>query len=191
METKELEKPNEAALHHAKNHDIMVCEYAQRDFMLNADQNVPDVPTLSTPEVQALRVRLIREELEELEAAYAAGDIVEVADAVTDLFYVILGTSVAHGLNMKALYRAVHDNNMYKLKYGYKDEGGKWIKPADHRPPDLRAVLDAQWRANPFRASGDAVSCTVCMEPNRAHRNDDPPYDATLVVMCDGRRVKL
>jgi len=187
----ELEAPNEEAMTYAAHGYRMPSEVAMADFMRQAQQDVPDYPTLSSAEVQQLRVRLIKEELEELEVAYAKGDLVEVADAVTDLYYVILGTATAHGLNQAALFEAVHANNMNKLATGHRDEGGKFIKHTDHRPPDLKAVLVAQWRTSPIEADGAAVNCTMCNAANRIHNLDAVPFHDTYRVLCDGVRVKL
>lgn len=98
------------------------------------------------PEVQALRVRLIAEELDEYRRAAEAGDLVGVADALSDLAYVLFGTYVAHGLKDKAeaLFAEVHASNMSKLDVDGKPvlrADGKVLKSALFRPPDLQAVL--------------------------------------------------
>ncbi len=106
-----------------------------------------DAPTGAIPpEVQALRVRLIAEELDEYRQAAEAGDLVGVADALSDLAYVLYGTYVAHGLQAEAeaLFAEVHASNMSKLDADGKAvlrEDGKVLKSARFRPPDLRAVL--------------------------------------------------
>lgn len=86
-------------------------------------------PTASLPpEVVALRVSLIQEELDEYRAAAEAGDLVGIADALSDLMYVVLGTYVAHGLQDAAedLFAEVQRSNMSKL-----DENGLPIFRAD------------------------------------------------------------
>lgn len=98
------------------------------------------------PEVQALRVRLIAEELDEYRRAAEAGDLVGVADALSDLAYVLFGTYVAHGLKdqAEALFAEVHASNMSKLDVDGKPvlrADGKVLKSALFRPPDLQAVL--------------------------------------------------
>ncbi len=98
------------------------------------------------PEVQALRVRLIAEELEEYREAAEAGDLVAVADALSDLAYVLYGTYVAHGLKdqAEALFAEVHASNMSKLGADGKPvmrADGKVLKSDQFRRPDLRAVL--------------------------------------------------
>lgn len=98
------------------------------------------------PEVQALRVRLIAEELDEYRRAAEAGDLVGVADALSDLAYVLFGTYVAHGLQAQAeaLFAEVHASNMSKLDADGRPvlrADGKVLKSDRYRPPDLRAVL--------------------------------------------------
>ena len=106
-------------------------------------------PTGAVPaEVQALRVRLIAEELEEYHEAAAAGDLVAVADALSDLAYVLFGTYVAHGLKdqAEALFAEVHASNMSKLGADGKPvmrADGKVLKSDRYRRPDLRAILEA------------------------------------------------
>jgi len=104
-------------------------------------------PTASLPpEVVELRASLIQEELDEYREAAEAGDLVGIADALSDLMYVVLGTYVAHGLQDAAeeLFAEVQRSNMSKL-----DENGQPIFRADGKvlksklfsQPDLQAVL--------------------------------------------------
>jgi predicted HAD superfamily Cof-like phosphohydrolase len=109
--------------------------------------HIEDEPTADLPdEVIALRVSLIQEELNEYREAAEARDLVAVADALSDLMYVVLGTYVSHGLQnvAEALFAEVHHSNMSKL-----DENGNVIYRADGKvlkstgwsPPDLVTVL--------------------------------------------------
>jgi predicted HAD superfamily Cof-like phosphohydrolase len=160
-----------------------------RTWMRLAGQETPEQPTLSTYAVQQLRLRLIREECNELEEAYEAGDLAAVFDAVADLLYVLHGTAVAHGFEDHPPFVLVHENNVLKIERGHKDDGGKWIKPADHQPPDFQSELIRQLRLTAPRAGGGAVTCT-CEQPNSAHPADAAPF-IFLTVLCDGRRLKL
>ena len=114
------------------------------DFMEAFNQEVktePEFPDFSTRE---LRLELIREEYEELEEAIENRDIVEVADALTDLLYVIYGAGHAFGIDLDACYTEVHYSNMSKLGPDgapMKREDGKVIKGPDFFEPDLVAVL--------------------------------------------------
>lgn len=100
-----------------------------------------------SPETIALRVSLIQEELDEYREAAEAGDLVEIADALSDLMYVVLGTYVAHGLQEVAepLFAEVHRSNMSKLDAAgavlYRADG-KVLKSDRWTPPDLAAILN-------------------------------------------------
>ncbi|MCX6027873.1 MAG: hypothetical protein NT169_01055 [Chloroflexi bacterium] len=109
--------------------------------------HIEEKPTADVPdEVVALRVSLIQEELDEYRRAAAAHDLVAVADALTDLTYVVFGSYVSHGLQDvgEALFDEVHRSNMSKL-----DEDGRVIYRADGKvlkskrwsPPDLTGIL--------------------------------------------------
>lgn len=187
---KPIAPPDVRALQMAQYQQFSDFEMLMRVFMRGAQQDVPDYPTLSSKEVQALRVRLIQEELDELAAAYDEDDIVGAFDATLDLLYVVVGTGVAHCFNLLAGNAAVHQNNMDKLANGYVDEGGKFIKPPNHPVPDLYAILEMQWRTSPLRADGEAVSCTQCSAMNHEHPADQAPFEY-LNVLCNGERVKL
>ena len=88
------------------------------DFMEGFGQDVhcePIWPDFSTRE---LRLELIREEYEELEEAIENRDMIEVADALTDLLYVIYGAGHAFGIDLDACFLEVHESNMSKLGPG-------------------------------------------------------------------------
>lgn len=108
---------------------------------------VADRPTADvSADLCALRARLLEEELAEYKAAAALGDIVAVADALTDLAYILFGTYVTHGLQdaAEALFDEVHRSNMSKLDENgqpiYRADG-KVLKSAQFSAPDLRAIL--------------------------------------------------
>jgi hypothetical protein len=75
-----------------------------------------DVPTIPSPERSSLRVSLLSEELDELREAIAAGDLIEVADALCDLQYVLSGAVLEFGLGEKFVYlfNEVQRSNMSK-----------------------------------------------------------------------------
>lgn len=109
---------------------------------------VADRPTADiSADLRALRARLLEEELQEYREAAAAGDIVAVADALTDLAYILFGTYVTHGLQdaADALFDEVHRSNMSKLdEHGrpiYRADG-KVLKSARFSQPDLKPILD-------------------------------------------------
>lgn len=86
--------------------------------------------------------RFMRSEIRELEAAIAAGDVVGILDAFTDLQYFLDGSYLAFGLDgfKQAAFEEVHRSNMSKGPGRRKD--GKIMKGPNYSPPDLKAVLD-------------------------------------------------
>lgn len=115
-----------------------------KEFMLACDQEVkasPEFPDVST---RALRVALIREELDELVDAMFNEDIIETADALTDILYVVYGAGHAFGINLDACFEEVHSSNLSKIGPTgkvLKNEDGKVIKPETFIEPNLTRVL--------------------------------------------------
>lgn len=92
-----------------------------------------------------LRVDLIQEELDELKEALEAEDIVEVADALADLKYVVEGAMVAFGLPSDELLEEVHRSNMSKLDENgrvLRREDGKILKSPLFSKPDLKSIIN-------------------------------------------------
>jgi predicted HAD superfamily Cof-like phosphohydrolase len=109
--------------------------------------NVPNAPkpTLSTKEIQDLRVELIDEEFKELKDALEAGDIVEVADALTDILYVVYGAGLAFGIPLDECFEEVQRSNMSKLGEDGKPiyrEDGKVLKGPNYFRPNLKRIID-------------------------------------------------
>jgi predicted HAD superfamily Cof-like phosphohydrolase len=101
-----------------------------------------DTPTIPSEEDCRHRVNLIQEELDELEDALACGDMVEIADALGDLLYVVLGGGVICGLDMKPIFEEIHASNM--TKRNGKVVAGKVTKVEGYVPPELKAIIDSQ-----------------------------------------------
>ena len=102
----------------------------------------PEFPDLDTV---ALRYELIKEELQELFVAMAEKDIVEVADALTDILYVTYGAGHAFGIDLDACFREVQRSNMSKLGEDGKPiyrEDGKILKGPDYSEHNMKKVLD-------------------------------------------------
>ena len=116
-----------------------------KQFMETFGQEVKSSPEFPDQRTQELRVELIKEELRELQEAIDAKDIVEVADALTDILYVVYGAGAAFGIDLDACFEEVHESNMSKLmpdgtvKYR---EDGKIMKGPNYFTPDLKKVLD-------------------------------------------------
>ena len=114
------------------------------DFMAAFGQKVEVEPTLSDFNTRELRLELIREELEELHEAVDAKDLVEVADALTDLLYVVYGAGHAFGIDLDECFLEVHNSNMSKLGEDGRPiyrEDGKVLKGPNFFQPDLEGIL--------------------------------------------------
>lgn len=105
-------------------------------------------PTVPNPSAKDLRVRLIQEEFDELNAAMAADDLAAVAKELADLLYVVYGTAVSYGIDMEPVFREVHRSNLSKVG-GYKRADGKWVKPPTYSPAGLEPILEAQRQHGP------------------------------------------
>lgn len=115
------------------------------DFMTTFGQEVKYYSEFPAEDIVNLRLDLIDEEFTELQAAIAQNDIVEVADALTDLLYVIYGAGAAFGIDLDACFKEVHASNMSKLMPDgtvLRREDGKVLKGPNYFVPDLKKVLD-------------------------------------------------
>jgi predicted HAD superfamily Cof-like phosphohydrolase len=113
------------------------------EFQIALDLTVGDfgAPDITTD--QAMRLRLIEEELQELRDALAAGDVVGAADALADLQYVVNGAAVTWGIWLDWMHDEVHRSNMTK-RGGVRRADGKLLKPPGYEPPDLESVFERQ-----------------------------------------------
>lgn len=119
-------------------HD-MVKQFADTYFAYQSS-----VPHFPENEVITMRVHLITEELEELEDAINARDIVSVADALGDLLYVVAGAALAFGLPQRAIVEEIHRSNMSKLGEDGKPvlrDDGKVLKGPNFTPPDIKSII--------------------------------------------------
>ena len=113
-------------------------------FMKTFGQEVKNKPSFSTDKINKLRIDLIKEELDELKEAMDNNDLLEVADALTDILYVTYGAGLAYGIDLDECLLEVHESNMSKLGDDGKPiyrEDGKVLKPDTYFPPDLKNVL--------------------------------------------------
>jgi predicted HAD superfamily Cof-like phosphohydrolase len=102
------------------------------------------IPAFPTEELRKLREDLISEERSELSDAEEKRDIVGVADALSDLLYVIYGMGLVYGIDLDKTFQEVHRSNMSKLGADGKPiyrEDGKVLKGPNYTPPDLKKVL--------------------------------------------------
>ena len=113
-------------------------------FMKTFGQEVKTEAGLSTNKINSLRISLIKEELEELKKAISDNNIVEIADALTDILYVTYGAGHAFGVNLDKCFNEVQDSNMSKLSEDGKpiyNEQGKVLKGPKYFKPDLSKFL--------------------------------------------------
>lgn len=146
----------------------MTTKHYQRvkSFMEKVGQEIPSEVVIPDAHTRLLRARLILEEA--LETVHALGisvrtkdeqiciesceflpdqsvDLEGVADGCADISVVTMGTLISFGIEDEKLLREVDEANMRKFGPGsYAREDGKWMKPPDWTPPDIRGVLDAQ-----------------------------------------------
>ena len=115
-----------------------------RIFMKTFGQEVKEKSSFSSDKINQLRVNLIKEELEELKIAIDTKNLVEVADALTDILYVTYGAGHAFGINLDRCFDEVQQSNMSKLDDNgnpiYNDSG-KVMKGPKYFKPDLSKFL--------------------------------------------------
>lgn len=90
-----------------------------------------------------LRAALIQEEAGETIAAILAGDMVETADGLCDLIYVVLGAAVEFGIDLEPLFKEVHASNLAKVG-GATRPDGKVLKPEGWTKPRIAELLREQ-----------------------------------------------
>ena len=109
-------------------------------FMKTFGQEVKSKPSFSTDKINKLRIDLIKEELDELKEAMDNNDLLEVADALTDILYVTYGAGHAFGINLDKCFDEVQNSNMSKLGENGEpiyNEFGKVMKGPNYFKPDL------------------------------------------------------
>ena len=113
-------------------------------FMSTFGQEVKKKSELSSEKINSLRLSLIQEELDELNKAMRENDILEVADALTDILYVTYGAGHAFGIDLDKCFDEVQRSNMSKLSKDGKpiyNEHGKVMKGPDYFKPDLSKFI--------------------------------------------------
>ena len=113
-------------------------------FMNTFGQEVKKKPSFSATKINDLRYNLIKEELDELKDALNKKDIVEVADALTDILYVTYGAGHAFGINLDKCFDEVQKSNMSKLDVSGKpiyNESGKVMKGPNYFKPNLKKII--------------------------------------------------
>ena len=114
-------------------------------FMKTFGQEVKSKPSFSTDKINKLRIDLIKEELVELTEAINNKDLLEVADALTDILYVTYGAGHAFGIDLDKCFDEVQDSNMSKLDENGKpiyNDSGKVMKGPNYFKPDLSKFVN-------------------------------------------------
>ena len=114
-------------------------------FMETFGQGVKNKPSFSTDKINKLRYDLLKEELDELRVALENKDLLEVADALTDILYVAYGAGHAFGINLDKCFEEVQNSNMSKLDQNNKpiyNESGKVMKGPKYFKPDLSKFVN-------------------------------------------------
>ena len=115
-----------------------------KQFMQTFGQEVKTKPSFSDEKTNQLRLDLITEELAELKHAMSSKDLLEVADALTDILYVTYGAGHAFGIDLDKCFDEVQNSNMSKLGKDGKpiyNVSGKVMKGPNYFKPDLSKFL--------------------------------------------------
>ena len=116
-----------------------------KTFMKTFGQEVKTKPSFSSDKINTLRYDLIKEELEELKIAMENKDLLEVADALTDILYVTYGAGHAFGINLDKCFEEVQNSNMSKLDENGKpiyNDAGKVMKGSNYFKPNLSKFVN-------------------------------------------------
>ena len=116
-----------------------------KTFMETFGQEVKNKPSFSSDKINSLRYDLIKEELEEFKVAMENKDLLEVADALTDILYVTYGAGHAFGIDLDKCFEEVQNSNMSKLGEDGKpiyNESGKVMKGPKYFKPDLTKFVN-------------------------------------------------
>ena len=115
-----------------------------KEFMTTFGQEVKDKAEFPNKKIVELRKKLIDEEFNELKDAINGNDLIEVADALTDILVVTYGAGVAFGIDLDKCFKEVHRSNMSKLSEDGKpiyNEFGKVMKGPNYFKPNLKQYL--------------------------------------------------
>ena len=117
-----------------------------KTFMETFGQEVKKRPSFSSEKINKLRYDLINEELQEFKNALENKDLLEVADALTDILYVTYGAGHAFGIDLDKCFEEVQNSNMSKLDSNGKpiyNESGKVMKGPNYFKPNLSKFISS------------------------------------------------
>jgi len=113
-------------------------------FMKTFGQEVKNEASFPNDQIKQLRYNLIKEELDELSVAIKEKNLLEVADALTDILYVTYGAGHAFGIDLDKCFNEIQDSNMSKLGEDGKpiyNDVGKVMKGPKYFKPNLNKFL--------------------------------------------------
>ena len=122
-----------------------------KEFHSTYGHPIESEPTTQTQEMAELRYKLAKEELDEYLEANRNDDPIEVADALADQLYILLGTMLVHGMHdvIEDVFNEVHRSNMSKLGEDGKPilrEDGKVMKGPNYTRPELGSIISKVWK---------------------------------------------
>ncbi len=115
-----------------------------KKFMTTFGQEVKTNPSFASDKINLLRYELIKEELDEFKLALENNNLLEVADALTDILYVTYGAGHAFGIDLDKCFDEVQNSNMSKLDKNGKpiyNDMGKVMKGENYFKPDLTKFI--------------------------------------------------
>ena len=115
-----------------------------KKFMTTFGQEVKTNPSFASDKINLLRYELIKEELNEFKVALENNNLLEVADALTDILYVTYGAGHAFGIDLDKCFEEVQNSNMSKLDKNGKpiyNDMGKVMKGENYFKPDLSKFI--------------------------------------------------
>jgi len=120
------------------------------EFMKKINQNVRTKPTTNIPyREKMLRIKLIIGEVSELIDAMSNDNLIEIADGLGDILYVIYGTCNTYGIHIEDIFDEIHRSNLTKsVEDGGEDSSGKVLKGPNYSPPDIKSLIDKQIKDN-------------------------------------------
>lgn len=114
------------------------------DFHAATGANINSSPMFPAYNERELRISLLKEEFQEYLDAESDDNIVEVADALGDMLYIIFGTAVSYGIPLDRVFNEIHRSNMSKFDVNgipIRREDGKILKGPNYSKPDIAAIL--------------------------------------------------
>lgn len=114
-----------------------------RDFHTAFGQRVGEKPEFPDYQERELRMRLMKEEVNEYNKAEDNSDLTNLAVELADIIYIACGTAVSYGIPLDDVFNAIHQANMNKLIDGkvIRREDGKIKKPEGWQPADIEGIL--------------------------------------------------